>query len=164
MLEAILDEIIEPGLALLPPALVSDEAAVLLLATGLQESRFVYRRELGGQGLGFWRLSGSMMTQVLQHPQTARLAQRLCEAAGIECRARTLHAALEFNDGLAAAFARLLLLSAGQGLPPCGRPEQAWLLYLRLWQPQHPSHLSWAPLYRHACHAVHGRHPLAHPA
>ena len=55
--------IIEPALLLLPERMRTDQAKVMLLAIGLQESRFVHRRQIGGPARGFWqfedgRLSG----------------------------------------------------------------------------------------------------------
>ncbi len=164
MLEAILEQIIEPGLALLPPALNGDDASVLLLATGLQESRFCYRRELGGYGLGYWKLHADKVARVFAHAGCREPLERLCEAVGVECTPRAVHAALEYNDQLATAITRLLLHTATRRLPAQAHPEQAWLLYLQLWKPALPRHLSWTPLHRNACNALQVYRALPQPA
>ncbi|OMG90710.1 hypothetical protein [Achromobacter xylosoxidans] len=47
-LDTIVTDAINPTLALLPAAMDTPAARVMLLAIGLQESRFVRRRQIGG--------------------------------------------------------------------------------------------------------------------
>ena len=44
-----------PGMALLPDRMDTPEARVMMLAIGLQESRFVHRRQIKGPARGFWQ-------------------------------------------------------------------------------------------------------------
>lgn len=60
-LQQILTDAIVPALKLLPPSMDSREARVMMLATGLQESRFTARRQHPirpgmpyGPANGFW--------------------------------------------------------------------------------------------------------------
>nr|WP_316904517.1 hypothetical protein [Ralstonia mannitolilytica] len=55
---------IEPALAILPSAMDTREARVMLLAIGLQESRFMLRRQVGGPARGFWQFEeGTKMSR-----------------------------------------------------------------------------------------------------
>ena len=89
----------------------SPEARVQILAMGLQESRFQFRRQMGnGPAMGFWQFErGGGVKGVLQHPASKAKALALCEACGVAPDAMAAWQALENDDVLAAGFARLLL-------------------------------------------------------
>ena len=48
-LEQVMRDAVRPALALLPAAMNTPQARCMLLAIGLQESRFVHRRQIGGR-------------------------------------------------------------------------------------------------------------------
>lgn len=127
--------------ALLPASMLNRRARVMLLAIGLQESRFEDRHQVlagGGKGpaRGFWQFErGGGVKGVLEHPASAKLAEQVCKARGIVADRATAWAALEFDDLLAAAFARLLLLTDPAALPAEDDAESAWRYYLRVWRP-----------------------------
>ena len=50
-LEQVMRDAVRPALALLPAAMNTPQARCMLLAIGLQESRFVHRRQIGGPRL-----------------------------------------------------------------------------------------------------------------
>lgn len=131
------EKAIRPALAALPARMRSREAVVMLLAIGLQESLFKYRRQMGnGPARGLWqfeRMGG--VAGVLQHRKTATLAMETCRARGVDVAASDVHAALEHDDVLAAAFARLLLWTDPKPLPALNDVDGAWQLYLRTWRP-----------------------------
>ena len=57
------------------------------------------------------------------------------DARGVAPVSEPVYAAIEFDDVLAAALARLLLWSDPGKLPGKGDTEAAWQLYLRTWRP-----------------------------
>lgn len=137
MLENINRAAIEPALALLPARMKSKEALVMLYAIGLQESQFKYRRQMGsGPAQGFWQFEKmGGVDGVLQHRTTAAQAVEICRARGVAAVAVDVHAALEHDDVLAAAFARLLLWTDAKSLPALGDVDGAFSLYIRTWRP-----------------------------
>ncbi|WP_314408945.1 hypothetical protein [Pseudomonas kuykendallii] len=139
---------IAPALALLPARLTSAPAEVMLLAIGLQESRFAHRRQVGGPACGFWQFEqGGGVRGVLRHTATAGHARVLCEARNVAPTESAVYAALEHDDVLAAGFARLLLWSDAAPLPALGDFDAAWALYVRTWRPGKPHPETWEGLY-----------------
>lgn len=136
-LSDVVEKAIRPALAALPARMRSREAVVILLAIGLQESLFKYRRQMAdGPARGFWQFEkmGSV-AGVLRHHTTTALASEICRARGVAAVASDVHAKLEHDDVLAAAFARLLLWTDPKSLPALNDVEAAWQLYLRTWRP-----------------------------
>jgi hypothetical protein len=155
---AVLRGAIEPALALLPAAMDTAAARVLLLAIGLQESRLMQRRQLvgnpprpAGPARGLWQfeLGGGCMG-VIRHPSSAYWTRLVCAARGADCNARALWEALERDDVLAAACARLLIFTDWPALPAVGDEQGAWMLYLRTWRPGQPHPDTWPALYARA--------------
>jgi hypothetical protein len=152
LLDTIIKTAIEPAMALLPPHMDSPEARVQMLATGLQESRFMYRYQklsgqpyLKGPARGFWQEErGGGVHGVMVHPLTEDLAQRICIDRAVPFDSVLIHARLETDDILAAAFARLLLWADRLPLPAleCSH-EEAWQCYLRTWRPGKPKRETW---------------------
>ena len=145
-LNQIRDQAITPALALLPARMSSPEAEVMLLAIGLQESRFQHRRQLVGSpprptgpAKSFWQAEqgGGMVTGLLRyHDDRVRdLAVGLCAVRGVDPSPRAVWEAIEHDDVLAAGLARLLLYTDPARLPGLGDEEGAWQLYLRTWRP-----------------------------
>lgn len=132
--------IIEPALLLLPAKMESPQAVVMLLAIGLQESRFEYRRQMGnGPAKSFWQAeqSGGMVTGLLRYrvEDIRDLATGLCAVRGVAPAAPDVWNAIERDDILAAGLARLLLYTDPARLPALGDEVGAWELYLRTWRP-----------------------------
>lgn len=142
---------INPALAILPANMDSPAARVMLLAIGLQESRFQHRRQIGGPARGFWQFEqGGGVRGVLTHAASAALARQVCEARGVAPTATAVYGRLETDDVLAAAFARLLLWTDAGRLPAVGDKEGAWALYLHTWRPGKPHLNTWPALYAQA--------------
>ena len=124
-----LDALITTAYTLLPPEMDLPAARPLLLAIALQESRADARRQIVrylpesrkpvyGVARGFWQFEqAGGTTGVLEHPASARAAAQVCAALGFEATPATVHAALDRNDILACAFARLLLWTSPKALP-----------------------------------------------
>lgn len=127
--------------AVLPPMFDTPEARVLLLAIGLQESRFEHRVQVvsgGGEGpaRGYWQFErGGGVRGVLEHPASAKWAAHVCQVRDVAPEAGAVHRALATDDILAAGFARLLLFTDPKPLPDFGDAERALAYYLRTWRP-----------------------------
>lgn len=143
-LQTINDTAITPALALLPARMDTPAARVMLLSIGLQESRFLDRRQLVGSpprptgpAKSFWQAEqgGGMVSGVRTHAATRDLAAQLYRARGVAADNASIWNAIEQDDVLAAGLARLLLWSDPGRLPGIGDEEGAWLLYLRTWRP-----------------------------
>jgi len=137
---AALAQIIDPALALLPYALTSERAEVMMLAIALQEAgkdgQLAYRLQVGGPARGLWQNErGGGVAGVLGHSATAALAKRLCAERGIPALASSVYDALGHDDVLAAGFARLLLYADAAALPAPEDVDGAWRCYLRNWRP-----------------------------
>lgn len=154
-LKIVMATAIEPALALLPAKMDTPAARVMLLANGLQESRFVHRRQISGPAVGFWQFErGGGVLGVLTHPSSWELSRALCAARDVEPTTTDVYNSLSHDDVLAAGFARLLLWTDPQRLPPLGDVDGAWSLYLRTWRPGKPHPQTWPALYAQALSAV----------
>ncbi|CUJ21462.1 hypothetical protein [Achromobacter xylosoxidans] len=159
-LKVIVGTAISPALSLLPGTMDTPAARVMLLAIGLQESRFVHRRQIGGPARGFWqfekgtRASRGGVWGVFLHAASKDHLAALCKARSVACDPDAIYAALEYDDVLAAGVARLLLWTDPKALPAIGDGEAAWSLYLRTWRPGRPHPKTWPPLYAQAMAAV----------
>jgi hypothetical protein len=139
----------------LPGKFANDEATVLLLAIGLQESRFEKRQQMGGPARSFWQFEkGGGVRGVLGHPSTSKHAQALCALRGIAPTADSVYARMQDDDLLGCGFARLLLYSDAAPLPAIGNATESWDYYQRNWRPGKPHPQSWAGLYSQAVQAL----------
>jgi len=150
-----LDEIIEdaytPALDLICVA-DSREARVMVLAIGLQESRFKYRRQMGnGPAKSFWQFErGGGVRGVLNHAASKVKALHLCSGRGVAPDPMSVWNAMEFDDVLGAGMCRLLLLTDPKPLPKVDDVQGAWAYYIRTWRPGKPHIDSWAGLHAQA--------------
>lgn len=135
----------------LPGKFRSPEATVMLLAIGLQESRFEHRQQIGGPAHGFWQFErGGAVRGVLEHEDTRPHAMGACTIRGCIPSAEAVYRRIVEDDLLACAFARLLLYSDPQPLPAVGMEKQGWDLYLRTWRPGKPHARTWGEHYQAA--------------
>ena len=147
MIVAPLRDIIGPAAALLP-SMDSPKARMMLLAIGLQESRFEHRRQIGGPARGFWQFeSGGGVRGVLQHKASIYDAVKVCHQRGVGGSTKEVYERLEHDDILACCFARLLLLTDPKPLPVIGDTDGSWEYYLRNWRPGKPHRYTWDDLY-----------------
>lgn len=147
---------IDQGLSMLPAAMDSEAARVMLLAIGLQESGLTARVQIvdGGQqgpARGLWQFErGGGAAGVLRHSASRYWMHSACSARGVESTPAALWAALATDDALAAAAARLLLFTDPKRLPQPGDESGAWALYLRVWRPGKPHPDRWPACYAQA--------------
>jgi hypothetical protein len=147
---------IEDGLNLLPVQMGSPGAVVLLWAIGLQESRMVHRAQIidgGGKGpaRGLWQFErGGGCVGVLTHPASRYWMHQACKKRDVAPNARALWSALERDDVLAAAAARLLLFTDPKPLPHPEDVDGGWRYYIRNWRPGKPHPKTWPALHARA--------------
>lgn len=151
--------------ALLPKRMDTPQARVLSLAIALQESRGTERRQLvmrGGKlvpegpakGLHQGEITGGLCTGIRTHHATREHVADVLRARGVENSPRAIWDALERDDVLSFALARLLLWSEPGKLPELGDVDAAWRYYLRAWRPGRPHLHTWAECYRVAREAL----------
>lgn len=152
---------VSKALFMLPPAMTSPQARVMLYAIGLQESRFENRRQLikkGGELLplgpakSFWQgeRTGGMCKGTVEHPASRFWMYRMCQERNVAFNATAIWNAIETDDVLAAAAARLLLFTDPKKPPAVGDENGAWNLYIRTWRPGKPHRATWPALYAEA--------------
>jgi len=147
----VLQVAIYPGLALLPKQMNSPAAIAMLLTIGLQESRFTYRRQVGGPARGFYQFEKmGGVAGVLQHYQTSIIINGVLDRLQYDRSVSTSYSAIEHNDVLATAFARLLLWTLPDTLPQKDEYERSWEQYIEAWRPGKPHRQTWNEFYRQA--------------
>jgi len=153
---------VDAALARLPLAMTSDPAKVMLYAIGLQESRFSHRFQVvkgrpgaKGPARGFWQFErGGGCKGVVTHQASRYWMHQICQAQGVPFTATAIWRAIENNDVLAAAAARLLLFTDPKKLPAINDPAGAWNLYIRTWRPGKPHRQTWDQFHRQAVKLV----------
>jgi hypothetical protein len=158
----ILSDVIIPALDMLVPHGVPHTipARVILYAIGLQESKLVHRYQVltgGGKGpaRGLWQFEkNGGVRGVLSHKASAGIAAIIAAERVGSTDPALVWEALEFDDILAAVFARLLLRTDPAPLPPVSleKPAQdeAWKCYIRNWRPGKPHPEVWEGNWRMA--------------
>lgn len=140
--------VIEPGLALLPDRMRSDAAMAMLLAIGMQESRFKHRHQMGGPARGFYQFElGGGVRGVLQHSDTSGTVRQIMQRLSYNTHPQTAYTAIEHNDALATVFARLLLWTLPMPLPQYGDAQGGYRQYLEAWRPGRPHPETWEEFY-----------------
>jgi hypothetical protein len=149
---------VRPVLAWMGPPFASPEAEVMLLAVAMQESGCRARRQENGPARGLWQFEsgpGSALDGLIANGRTADRYLALVSAFDLPGYPRwEVHGALEHNDQLACALARLLLWSHHAPLPEVGHEAAAWHQYLALWRPGRPRPDDWSASYAAALAGV----------
>lgn len=139
----------------LPGSMLNKRSRVMLLAIGLQESRFEHRRQIRGPAVGFWQFErGGGVKGVLTHGAVRGIAENVCKARMVAPSAQAVYEQLPTDDILACAFARLLLYTDPRPLPELDDVQGAWDYYVRNWRPGKPHRQTWDALYAQARAAV----------
>lgn len=158
MIDLVHRHILPAAYDLLPGRMCTPRATAMLLAIGLQESKFLHRQQVNGPARGFWQFeAGGGVTGVLTHPETADQARqvllRLRYPASLSPGA--VHGLLANNDVLAAAFARLLLWTVAGALPLPTQASAGWRQYMEGWRPGKPHPETWTAYFTSAWQRVH---------
>lgn len=141
---------IEPAFAMLPRRMDVPEARLLTLTIALQESGGLrHRRQMGnGPARGFWQFEeGGSVKGVMKHTATKDLALRACIIREVPFTTRAVWDAIEYDDVLAAVFARLNLWWSPHKLPAIDDVQAAWNYYIFTWRPGKPHLKTWAGYY-----------------
>lgn len=157
-LSYVIENMLNPALAWLPVKMDRPAARVILLTIGLQESHFLYRRQLGnGPARSFLQFErGTKASRggvwgIYLHPASKDLLREACAAHGVPFDPMSIWQAIEHNDVLAFICGRLLMWTDAQPLPALGDVDAAWSLYAdRCWKPGKPHPETWAAFYSHA--------------
>ena len=141
----------------LPAKFRCDEASVMLLAIGGQESEFETRQQVGGPARSFWQFErGGGIRGVLTCEATKSYARAVCQSRGIMPTVDSVYARMLDDDLLGCAFARLLLYSDPAPLPRIGQQAASWDYYENIWRPGHPRPEKWARNYANALATLKG--------
>ncbi len=147
-LQRINDEIFPQAFALLSPGMDSLPARAMLLAMGLQESRFEHRVQIGGPAHGYWQFEqGGGCVGVLTHSAVRAATESVCKARSVLASPRAVYQAIVNDDVLACCCARLLLYTLPGKLPAQNERERGWLQYIDAWRPGLPHRSSWDALF-----------------
>jgi len=150
-----IDLFMNSGLVLLDPIMDSKEARAMLIAIGMQESRFSHRAQINGPARGFWQFErGGGVRAVLTHPETMQTAKEICLRLRITPTEDECYVAITYNDALACAFARLLLWTLPDKLPQQGDPDEGWRQYIEAWRPGRPHRETWDRFFNDAWNIV----------
>lgn len=158
----VLNDVLPKAFALLPPKMETNEAKVMLLSIGLQESLLKHRYQIvqgkpgvRGPARGLWQFEkGGGVRGVLTHKASAALAKEIQAKLGHGIGIDAAYEALEKDDVFAAVFARLLLYTDPYSLPELGQKQRSWNLYERVWRPGRPHRDKWDANYDAALAAV----------
>lgn len=150
---------INPALNLLPVTMDTDNARVIMLAIAYQESEMNHRRQIGGPARSYWQFEKGGMKGVLAHHASKGHIKTVLDCLDmgylfsdpVGC-----HAAIETNDIVAAAFARLLMWTDPHKLPE--DIHGSWALYLRTWRPGEPYPDKWPKNYNLALEHIKNGH------
>lgn len=130
-LQQVSDQLIDTSMQLLPARMYSAKARVILLAIGLQESRFEHTHKIGGPAHGYWQFeSGGGVKGVMNHEASKGYARDVC--------------------------ARLLLWTDPRSLPEIGAQTAAWDTYIWNWRPGKPHPNTWPAYYQAAQKFIQG--------
>lgn len=149
-----ISKIVIPGAnALLPDRMQSDRADALSFGIGVQESHFLYRRQIGGPARSFWQFEVGTIKLVLEHGATREPLISVLKQLNYDFSPSTSFDAIVHNDVLAAVYTRLLLWSDVRPLPELNDVEGMWQYYLRTWRPGKPRISAWPVSYMKALEA-----------
>lgn len=124
----------------------------MVLAICLQESRLIYRHQLGGPARSYAQFELGGVLGVLRHVASKKHVQAVLSALDYDPEATpaTVYEAIEHNDILAAALARLLLYTLPNALPGPDDPDKGWQQYIAAWRPGKPHRSTWNSFYQQA--------------
>lgn len=147
---------------LLPSKMNTAPAAQEVMSICAQETDLIHRRQMGNgpaRGLAQFEKgdekSRAGVYGVMNHPASRELVRHVCHERGVPFERDVIWKALEFDDVLAFALARLLLWTDSGKLPTT--QQEGWDTYLRVWRPGKPHPEKWATSWRMAKEVLDGR-------
>lgn len=146
-----INNIFNRAMLLLPEKMDTPLSRMMGMAIGFQESKFLTRRQMGnGPARSFWQFeegnqkSHAGVWAVLNHRASGAIARQVAEARNVAPTPNAVWTAMESDDVLGCAFARLLLWTDAQKLPDFHEEEKAWAYYIRCWNPGKPHKGTWS--------------------
>lgn len=130
---------------------IKDSAAArrFSLAIALQETRLKNRRQVitsgaeAGPAVSFWQFERAGGCRgVLTHRSSAAKMKAICEIYNVQAAEAGLWTAMQYQDIVAAAAARLLFYVLPAALPTTA--AEGWDQYLAAWRPGKPHESTWA--------------------
>jgi hypothetical protein len=121
----------------------SPSARAMVIAVGLQESRFQHRRQVNGPARSYFQFERAGVSGVLRHDASRRAASDVLVTMGYRPDSMTVYDAIEHNDILACCFARLLLWTHPERLPGKTEANLGWRVYAETWRPGRPHPATW---------------------
>lgn len=125
------------------------EARRQVLAIAFQETRLLHRRQVtasgheNGPAMSFWQFEKTGgCAEVFHNSSTRERMRRICTAYEVDDNAAALWHAMQYQDIVAAAAARLLLFTLPAKLPTT--EEEGWKQYIAAWRPGKPHPQVWA--------------------
>ena len=153
--------VIPAAYCMLPKTMNTPEASAMLLAIGLQESKFEYRRQVKGPALSFWQAeSGGGFRGLLSHHETRAISREVLAVMAYGEPDERDFQAIEDNDILACCGARLLLWTHPKPLPAHDEQDYAWQYYLETWRPGRPHPQTWPECFSRAWGEVNRQSPF----
>lgn len=150
MIHLVKSYIIPAAYELLPEKMASPEATAMLLAIGLQESRFEARRQVPvAHARGFWQFERGGVRGVLTHHSTKQHIVDVLKKLKYPAE-EDIYIALPHNDILACVMARLLLWTLPHRMPTKDEAELGWKMYTDGWRPGKPHPEKWAGNFKKA--------------
>lgn len=153
---------LKKAFSLLPQKMNTPDAAQEVMAICAQETDLRHRRQMGNgpaRGLAQFEKgdakSRAGVYGVMNHAASRELTRHVCHERGVVFERDAIWAALEFDDVLAFALARLLLWTDTGKLPT--NQQDGWATYLRVWRPGKPHPEKWATSWRMAKEVLDGR-------
>lgn len=147
----LLEHAIRPAFELLPEAMRTFDAARMVLAICVQESGLrtrwqitdVDRPEVKGRARGFAQFEPGGVVGVVFHQASRFWLHGVCKARCVPFDPDAIYAALEHDDVLAMALARLLLFTDRRPIPHANECASAWDMYVSIWKPGKPHPDRW---------------------
>lgn len=140
---------------LLPSRMDTPEAKAMILAIGLQESRFQHRVQVGGPAHGFWQFEkGGGVRGVINHVYVGPILVPVLQTLRYRANEDECYQAIVHNDVLACVFARLFLWTGSGRLPLKAETTYAWSYYNKVWRPGRPHPETWEQFYHEAWRVV----------
>lgn len=135
---------IGPALHLLPAKMATPHAEAMLIAVALQESRFKHRVQISGPARSYWQFELVGIEGVMTHHVTDDMATMVLSALDYpHDNAVHVFTAIQYDQVLAAAMARLLLYTVPKPLPGRDDAEEGWSQYMSAWRPGKPHPATW---------------------